>query len=61
MAHQVMVIRVVNDHIHDADTLVCQCLLHHRLDFGGARCSQPLGTERFSVLDKIHAAQINTL
>lgn len=61
MAHQVMVVRVVNNHVNNTDTLVSQCLLHDRLDLSGARCSQPLRPEGFSVLDKVHAAQINAL
>lgn len=61
MAHQVMIVGVVNNHIHDADALVSQRLLHDRLHFGRARCSQALRTKRFSVLDKVHTAQINAL
>jgi hypothetical protein len=56
-----MIVCVVDDHIHNTDTLVSQCLLHYRLHLGRARYSQPLGTECFGVLDKVHATQINAL
>lgn len=56
-----MIVRVVDHYIHDADTLVSQCLLHDCLDLRRARCSQPLRTERFSVLDEVYATQINAL
>lgn len=61
MAHQVMIVCVVDHNIHNTDTLVSQCLLHDRLDLRRARCPETLRTECFSILDKVHAAQINAL